>query len=119
MPARNGRNCSPGRLIIGRTMAHLHAQGIRQFDFSIGNYAYKRRFDVAPVALVDKTARAELAGVAKRGARKRHPVAAPPSRAGQSYAPRIRQNATFRRSLRIRQQNRELGSTAAITPRAA
>ncbi len=49
-------NCSPGRLIIGRTMAHLHAQGVRQFDFSIGNYAYKRRFDVAPVALVDKTA---------------------------------------------------------------
>lgn len=49
-------NCSPGRLIIERTMAHLHAQGVRQFDFSIGNYAYKRRFDVAPVALVDKTA---------------------------------------------------------------
>ena len=49
-------NCSPGRLIIGRTMAALHGDGVRQFDFSIGNYAYKRRFGVAPLALVDLTA---------------------------------------------------------------
>jgi CelD/BcsL family acetyltransferase involved in cellulose biosynthesis len=49
-------NCSPGRLIIGCTMADLHARGCRQFDFSIGNYAYKRRFGVAPLALIDKTA---------------------------------------------------------------
>ena len=48
--------CSPGRLIIGRTMAALHRDGVRQFDFSIGNYAYKRRFGVAPLALVDLTA---------------------------------------------------------------
>jgi CelD/BcsL family acetyltransferase involved in cellulose biosynthesis len=46
-------NCSPGRLIIERTMAALHKDGIRQFDFSIGNYAYKRRFGVARIALVD------------------------------------------------------------------
>jgi len=49
-------NCSPGRLIIERTMAALHRDGIRQFDFSIGNYAYKRRFGVAPLALADLTA---------------------------------------------------------------
>ena len=49
-------NCSPGRLIIERTMAALHKDGIRQFDFSIGNYAYKRRFGVARIALVDFTA---------------------------------------------------------------
>jgi CelD/BcsL family acetyltransferase involved in cellulose biosynthesis len=49
-------NCSPGRLIIERTMAALHGDGIRQFDFSIGNYAYKRRFGVKRVALVDFTA---------------------------------------------------------------
>jgi CelD/BcsL family acetyltransferase involved in cellulose biosynthesis len=49
-------NCSPGRLIIERTMAALHRDGIRQFDFSIGNYAYKRRFGVARIALVDFTA---------------------------------------------------------------
>jgi CelD/BcsL family acetyltransferase involved in cellulose biosynthesis len=49
-------NCSPGRLIIERTMAALHKDGIRQFDFSIGNYAYKRRFGVARFPLVDITA---------------------------------------------------------------
>jgi CelD/BcsL family acetyltransferase involved in cellulose biosynthesis len=49
-------NCSPGRLIIGRTMAALHKDGVRSFDFSIGNYAYKRRFGVAPLALADITA---------------------------------------------------------------
>jgi CelD/BcsL family acetyltransferase involved in cellulose biosynthesis len=49
-------NCSPGRLIIERTMAALHKDGIRQFDFSIGNYAYKRRFGVKRIPLVDFTA---------------------------------------------------------------
>ncbi len=49
-------NCSPGRLIIERTMAHLYAQGCRVFDFSIGNYAYKRRFGVIRVPLMDVTA---------------------------------------------------------------
>jgi CelD/BcsL family acetyltransferase involved in cellulose biosynthesis len=48
--------CSPGRLVIERTMAALHKDGIRQFDFSIGNYAYKRRFGVQRIALVDFTA---------------------------------------------------------------
>lgn len=46
-------NCSPGRLIIERTLCHLHAQGFRRFDFSIGNYAYKRRFGIQRAALVD------------------------------------------------------------------
>ncbi len=49
-------NCSPGRLIIERTMAALHAGGVRHFDFSIGNYAYKRRFGVVPLALAELTA---------------------------------------------------------------
>jgi CelD/BcsL family acetyltransferase involved in cellulose biosynthesis len=48
-------NCSPGRLIIERTMAALHRDGVRQFDFSIGNYAYKRRLGVVPFPLVDIT----------------------------------------------------------------
>jgi CelD/BcsL family acetyltransferase involved in cellulose biosynthesis len=56
-------NCSPGRLIIERTMAALHKDGIRQFDFSIGNYAYKRRFGVVPVPLVDFTAALGWRGV--------------------------------------------------------
>jgi CelD/BcsL family acetyltransferase involved in cellulose biosynthesis len=48
-------NCSPGRLIIERTMAALHKDGVRCFDFSIGNYAYKRRFGVTPLRLADIT----------------------------------------------------------------
>jgi CelD/BcsL family acetyltransferase involved in cellulose biosynthesis len=49
-------NCSPGRLIIERTMAALHKNGVREFDFSIGNYAYKRRFGVTRLPLVDVSA---------------------------------------------------------------
>ncbi len=49
-------NCSPGRLIIERTMAALHRDGVREFDFSVGNYAYKRRFGVTPLQLVDISA---------------------------------------------------------------
>ena len=47
------KNCSPSRLIIERTMAALHAQGIRHFDLSIGNYAFKRRFGATPLRLTD------------------------------------------------------------------
>ena len=49
-------NCSPGRLIIERSMAALHRDGVREVDFSIGNYSYKRRFGVTRVPLVDITA---------------------------------------------------------------
>jgi CelD/BcsL family acetyltransferase involved in cellulose biosynthesis len=49
-------NCSPGRLIIERTMAALHDEGVREFDFSTGNYAYKRRFGVTRLPLVDVSA---------------------------------------------------------------
>ena len=49
-------NCSPGRLIIERTMAALHKDGVRAFDFSVGNYAYKRRFGVTRLPLVDVSA---------------------------------------------------------------
>jgi CelD/BcsL family acetyltransferase involved in cellulose biosynthesis len=48
-------NCSPGRLIIERTMAALHKAGVRSFDFSTGNYAYKRRFGAVRVPLLNKT----------------------------------------------------------------
>ena len=49
-------NCSPGRLIIERTMAALHKDGVREFDFSVGNYAYKRRFGVQRLPLLDVSA---------------------------------------------------------------
>ncbi|MDI3563167.1 GNAT family N-acetyltransferase [Bradyrhizobium sp. Arg816] len=46
-------NCSPGLLVAERTMAALHAEGVRRFDLSIGNQDYKRRFGAEKVALTD------------------------------------------------------------------
>ncbi|WP_314951159.1 GNAT family N-acetyltransferase [Bradyrhizobium cosmicum] len=45
--------CSPGLLVAERTMAALHAQGVRRFDLSIGNLDYKRRFGAERVPLTD------------------------------------------------------------------
>jgi CelD/BcsL family acetyltransferase involved in cellulose biosynthesis len=45
--------CSPGLLVTERTMAALHADGVRRFDLSIGNQDYKRRFGAEKVALTD------------------------------------------------------------------
>jgi CelD/BcsL family acetyltransferase involved in cellulose biosynthesis len=56
-------NCSPGRLIIERTMAALHRDGVREFDFSIGNYSYKRRFGAKRLPLVDVNATLSWRGV--------------------------------------------------------
>ena len=50
---RRWAKCSPSRLIIERTMAALHAEGIRRFDLSIGNYAFKRRFGAVQFLLAD------------------------------------------------------------------
>lgn len=50
---RRWANCSPGLLVTERTMAALHAQGVRRFDLSIGNHDYKRRFGAEQVALTD------------------------------------------------------------------
>jgi CelD/BcsL family acetyltransferase involved in cellulose biosynthesis len=46
-------HCSPSRLVIERTMAALHKDGVRQFDLSIGNYAFKRRFGAVQFPLTD------------------------------------------------------------------
>jgi len=45
-------NCSPGRLVIERTMEALHRQGYHVFDFTIGDYGHKRAFEVERVPLV-------------------------------------------------------------------
>jgi CelD/BcsL family acetyltransferase involved in cellulose biosynthesis len=50
-------------LIIYRTIAALHRDGVREFDFSIGNYAYKRRFGVKRLPLVDLNATLSWRGV--------------------------------------------------------
>lgn len=55
--------CSPGRLIIERTMCALHAEGCRAFEFSIGNYDYKRRLGVSPVPLYDYTEALSILGL--------------------------------------------------------
>jgi CelD/BcsL family acetyltransferase involved in cellulose biosynthesis len=50
---RQWSHCSPSRLIIERTMAALHRDGVREFDLSIGNYAFKRRFGAVQFPLTD------------------------------------------------------------------
>jgi CelD/BcsL family acetyltransferase involved in cellulose biosynthesis len=45
--------CSPSKLVVERTMAALHEQGVRRFDFSVGNYAFKRRFGATQIPLTD------------------------------------------------------------------
>jgi CelD/BcsL family acetyltransferase involved in cellulose biosynthesis len=45
------RNCSPGRLLIYKTMEFMHAQGFATFDYTIGDYAYKRRMGAEFVPL--------------------------------------------------------------------
>lgn len=54
---------SPGRLLIHKTMELLHAQGYRRVDFSIGNYAYKRRFGPVRTPLYDIAAPGTFWGV--------------------------------------------------------
>ncbi|MBL8589046.1 MAG: GNAT family N-acetyltransferase [Methylobacteriaceae bacterium] len=49
------RNCSPGRLMIDQTMRALRAEGVTRFDFTIGDYDYKRRLQVTRVELADLT----------------------------------------------------------------
>lgn len=46
-------HCSPGRLLLERSAAHLHAKGLHWFDFGIGDYAYKTVFGVAGIPLFD------------------------------------------------------------------
>jgi CelD/BcsL family acetyltransferase involved in cellulose biosynthesis len=55
--------CSPGLLVVERTMAALHGQGVRQFDLSIGNYDYKRRFGAAQFPLTDVSVAISWRGV--------------------------------------------------------
>lgn len=56
---------SPGRLVIEQTMIALHAKGIRRFDFSVGDYAYKENFRIGSAPLFDTAAALSLAGKMK------------------------------------------------------
>ena len=61
------RTASPGRLLIERTMGYLHDEGYRIFDFTVGDYAYKRRFNVEHVPLVDLTLALSPLGLPRLG----------------------------------------------------
>jgi CelD/BcsL family acetyltransferase involved in cellulose biosynthesis len=50
---RRWSHCSPSHLVVERTMEALHKDGVREFDLSIGNYAYKSRFGAEPLPLTD------------------------------------------------------------------
>ncbi|MCW6508612.1 GNAT family N-acetyltransferase [Lichenifustis flavocetrariae] len=52
-PGPQWKNFSPGRMVIERTMKMLHAEGFRAFDFTIGDYSYKRRIGVTPLAMCE------------------------------------------------------------------
>ncbi len=110
-------NCSPGRLIIERTMAALHQDGVREFDFTIGNYAYKRRFGVTPHAARRSQRRPELARSAVCAARPRGAAAAPPSRLDRRSETRPRQAAVARGELSPAQaRSRSADQTCRTTP---
>lgn len=55
-------SCSPGRLLIERTMHAMHGEGYRAFDFTIGSYDYKRRFGAVPTQLRDMAQANSLRG---------------------------------------------------------
>ena len=56
---------SPGRLVIEQTMMALHAKGLRRFDFSVGDYAYKENFRIGHAPLFDTAVALSLAGKMK------------------------------------------------------
>ena len=55
-------HCSPGRLMIERTMQHLHGEGLRVFDFTTGDYDYKTGFGVERVRLGELSLPLSLTG---------------------------------------------------------
>ena len=55
-------HCSPGKLMIDRTMADLHSKGVTQFDFTTGDYNYKKGFLTESEALVDVSIGLSLSG---------------------------------------------------------
>jgi len=47
------KQCSPGRLMCERTARHMYEQGLRWFDFGIGDYFHKETFLVNHIPLHD------------------------------------------------------------------
>ncbi|MDB5819410.1 MAG: family N-acetyltransferase, partial [Rhizobacter sp.] len=55
--------CAPGKLLLERTMHHLHGLGLRHIDFAIGDYFHKRVFGVTSTPLVDACVPLSVRGV--------------------------------------------------------
>lgn len=54
---------SAGRLVVHKTMEWLHGEGCRRFDFSVGNYPYKRRFLPVRMPMFDRVEALSTRGV--------------------------------------------------------
>jgi len=71
--------CSPGRLVITRTIEHLCGEGCTSFDFTTGDYEFKRRLGVERRQLFELTQAKSWWGVpmaakaAVKGRLRRHP----------------------------------------------
>ncbi|SED62839.1 Acetyltransferase involved in cellulose biosynthesis, CelD/BcsL family [Rhizobiales bacterium GAS191] len=73
------RSCSPGRLVITRTIEQLSAEGCGCFDFTIGDYEFKRRLGGERLELFELTQARSLRGLpmaaeaSLKGHLRRHP----------------------------------------------
>ena len=73
------KRSSPGQLVIARTIEHMCAQGCTSFDFTIGDYEFKRRLGCKRTALIELTEALSWRGVllaskaAVKGHLRRHP----------------------------------------------
>ena len=45
--------CSPGRLVLEKTIEAMHAEGCREFDLSVGDFQYKHAFGIVAEPLVN------------------------------------------------------------------
>ncbi len=74
--------CSPGRLVIARTIEHLCGEGCTSFDFTTGDYEFKRRLGAERGRLFELTEARSWWGVpiaakaAVKGRLLRHPILA-------------------------------------------
>jgi CelD/BcsL family acetyltransferase involved in cellulose biosynthesis len=56
------RACAPGKLLLERSIAHMHASGCREFDFAIGDYRHKKVFMTTPLPLREACVALSLRG---------------------------------------------------------
>jgi CelD/BcsL family acetyltransferase involved in cellulose biosynthesis len=57
------KSCSPGNVLIDRAITAMIGEGLRYFDFTIGDEAYKRDFGASELALYGGAAHLSLSGL--------------------------------------------------------